>query len=396
MERLIEIHQKKLQSTNLDFIRSDMNTIPWNERLIGIKGSRGVGKTTLLLQYAKKHLSGDNCLYVSLDNIWFGENHLVDLADRFAKRGGTHLLIDEVHKYPNWSQEIKNIYDDYPELKVVFTGSSLLSILNKRADLSRRALSYNMKGLSFREYLNMTQNTNFPIINVSDILKKHEQIAKDIVKQIKPLQFFDAYLKTGYYPFFKESEFTYYSRIQEIANMIIEVELPLLRKVEVAYSNKLKQLLFIIAQSVPFIPNIVKLAERIGVNRNTLLSYLHYMDEAELISNIFKQAVGVSILQKPDKIFLENPSLVFALSMEKPNVGNLRETFFVNQLTKKHKITYTNKGDFLIDEKFTIEVGGKNKTGNQIQQVKNAFIALDDIEYGYYNRIPLWLFGFLY
>lgn len=396
MERLIETHHKKMQGLSLNFIRSDMDTIPWNERLIGVKGSRGVGKTTLLLQHAKKHLADQNCLYVSLDNIWFTENNLVDLADRFAKRGGTHLLIDEVHKYPNWSQEIKNIYDDYPELKVVFTGSSLLSILNKRADLSRRAVPYTMQGLSFREYLNMTQHTNFPILTLTDIFQKHEQIAKDIVHQIKPLQYFDTYLSKGYYPFFKESEFTYYTRIQEIVNMIIELELPLLRKVEVAYINKLKQLLFIIAQAVPFIPNVAKLAERIGVNRNTLLSYLHYMDEAELTKNIFKQAMGISTLQKPDKIFLDNPNLIFALAVEKPNVGNLRETFFVNQLNKNHKINYTDKGDFLVNGKFVVEVGGKNKTSRQIQGIKNAFVALDDIEYGYFNRIPLWLFGFLY
>ena len=396
MERLIETHQKKMQDTNLDFIRGDMDIIPWEMRLVGIKGARGIGKTTLLLQYAKKHLPNDSTLFVSLDNIWFSENRLVNLADRFAKRGGTHLLIDEVHKYPNWSQEIKNIYDDYPELKVVFTGSSLLQILNQRADLSRRAVSYNMQGLSFREYLNMTQGTDFPALSLDDIFKNHGQIAKDIVRRIPPIKYFETYLNKGYYPFFKESEVMYHNRIQEIVNMIIELELPLLRHVEVAYTNKLKQLLFIIAQAVPFIPNVSKLSERIGVNRNTLLSYLHYMGQAGLTKNIFKQAVGISLLQKPDKLFLDNTNLVYALSMEKPNIGNLRETFFINQLRKEHTLNYSNKGDFLIDGKFTVEVGGKNKTGQQIQQVKNAFLAIDDIEYGFLNHIPLWLFGFLY
>jgi predicted AAA+ superfamily ATPase len=396
MERLIELHRKKLQSVNLNFIRGDMETVLWEARLVGIKGARGIGKTTLLLQYAKQHLDPETSLYVSLDNIWFTENKLVDLADRFSKFGGAYLLVDEVHKYPNWSQEIKNIYDDYPELKVVFTGSSLLEILNRRADLSRRAITYTMQGLSFREYLNMTQGLSLPAFSLNDILKKHVEIAADIVQKVKPIKYFETYLRKGYYPFFKEMDSTYHTRIQETVNMIIELELPLLRGVEMAYTNKLKQLLFIIAQAVPFIPNITKLSERIGVNRNTLLTYLNYMSQAGLTKSIFKTAQGIGILQKPDKLFLDNPNLMHALSMEKPDIGNLRETFFVNQLSKDNKVEFTEKGDFLVNKKLTFEVGGKNKTTQQIKTVKNAFVAADNLEYGHHNTIPLWLFGFLY
>ncbi|MDR0694860.1 MAG: AAA family ATPase [Prevotellaceae bacterium] len=396
MERLIELYRKKLQAVNLDFIRGDMETILWEARLIGIKGARGIGKTTLLLQYAKQYLDPETSLYVSLDNIWFTENKLVDLADHFAKFGGAYLLIDEVHKYPNWSQEIKNIYDDYPELKVVFTGSSLLEILNRRADLSRRAITYTMQGLSFREYLNMMQRLHLPAFPLNDILKKHVEIAADIVQKVKPIKYFETYLQKGYYPFFNEMDSTYHTRIQEMVNMIIELELPLLRGVDMAYTNKLKQLLFIIAQAVPFIPNITKLSERTGVNRNTLLTYLQYMSQAGLTKSIFKPAQGIGILQKPDKLFLDNPNLMHALSMEKPDTGNLRETFFVNQLSKDNKVEFTDKGDFLVNKKLTFEVGGKNKTMQQIKTVKNAFVAADNIEYGHHDTIPLWLFGFLY
>jgi predicted AAA+ superfamily ATPase len=396
MEQLLELHRKKMQNIDTEFIRGDMDTIPWSSRLIGIKGARGIGKTTLLLQYAKLYLPEDACLYVSLDNMWFSGNTLVELADRFAKRGGTHLLIDEVHKYANWSQEIKNIYDDYPELHVVFTGSSLLEILNRRADLSRRVIAYTMQGLSFREYLNMTQRLTLSNLKLDDILKHHTNITAEIVSKVKPIRHFESYLTKGYYPFFHEDETTYNQRIQETVNMIIEMELPLLRGVEVAYTGKLKQLLYIIAQSVPFIPNISKLSERIGVNRATLLTYLTYLNQAAITNSIFKPAQGVSILQKPDKLYLDNPNLMHSISVEKPNIGTLRETFFVNQLSRSNKVEYTNVGNFLVNGRFTFEIGGRNKTTTQIKAVKNAFIAADDIEYGHHNTIPLLVFGFLY
>src|ERR1035437_871084 len=278
MNTLKEKHRKKIANTSTAFIRSAMDSINWNSRLMGIKGARGVGKTTLLLQYIKLHYPSDaNTLYVSLDDIYFADNKLVTFANNFAQQGGKHLFLDEVHKYPNWSQEIKNIYDDLPELQIVFTGSSLLEIINARADLSRRAIAYKMQGLSFKEYLNLVLKLDFPIYKLEDILAHHVEITETILHQVKPLQYFSKYLNTGYYPFFLEDEQLYHMRIGEIVNMILELELPLLRSVDIAFTNKLKQLLLVIAQSAPFIPNISKLSDRISISRITLLSYLNYL-----------------------------------------------------------------------------------------------------------------------
>ncbi len=399
MDALFEKHNQVLSQTTLDFQRSLIDDIRWDARLIGIRGPRGCGKTTMLLQHIKRDLPNDfSVLYASLDNMWFAENKLVDLADDFVKHGGKYLFLDEVHKYPNWSQEIKNIYDTHSKLNVVFTGSSMLEILNARADLSRRAIVYEMQGLSFREYLNMTQKLDLFKYSFNDILQNHHLISEDVLKQVRPLQFFDDYLKSGYYPFFQEIPELYYMRLEEVVNLILEIELPQLRNVDIAYIPKVKQLLFIIAESVPFIPNVVKLSERIGIDRATFLSYLHFLQEARLVSKLYKSVDGVNKLQKPDKLYLDNTNLFYAIGDRhaKTDTGNIRETFFINQLKYKHKIEYPEKGDFRIDGKYSFEVGGKSKDNHQIKTVKNAFIAADGIEYGYRNRIPLWMFGFMY
>lgn len=376
-----------------------MDRIDWSVRLIGIKGARGVGKTTLLLQHIKKNFKVDeSVLYVSLDDIWFADNRLVDLADDFAKRGGTHLFMDEVHKYPDWSREIKNIYDDFPEIQMVFTGSSLLEILNARADLSRRAVTYRLQGLSFREYLNFVNHSDFPIYDFNEILEGHPDISNDILNRTKPLKYFTHYLKEGYYPFFFEDLPSYHSRIQEVINFIIDAELPLLRGVDVTFSRKIKQLLLIISETAPFIPNIKKISEKTGIGRNTLINYMQYLQEADLITHLYKDSRGISRMQKPDKIFLENPNIAYAVNPFTPDPGSLRETFFLNQLKHQHQVSYPLSGDFLINDAFLIEVGGKNKQAKQISEwPKNmAFVATDGIEYGHSNKIPLWLFGFLY
>ncbi|MBZ9652582.1 ATP-binding protein [Psychroflexus montanilacus] len=397
MNNIQEKFQRKIQETSLDFIRGQMTDIAWEARLIGIKGARGVGKTTLILQYIKKNLPlNEETLYVSLDQIWFAEHKLIDLADNFVKKGGKYLFLDEVHKYPNWAQELKNIYDDYPQLKIVFTGSSLLEILNARADLSRRAIVYSMQGLSYREYLNLTLKENFPVYKLNDILSDHVKLAQDLNARVKPLQYFQNYLKSGYYPFFQEAPNLYFQRLEEVVSMILEIELPLLRKVDIAYVNKLKQLLHIIAQSVPFMPNISKLSERIGINRNTLISYLYFLQEAQVIRNLYKDAKGITKLQKPDKIFLENTNLYYAFSSNNANIGNLRETFFANQLSNAHLIEYTVQGDFKVAGTYTFEIGGSHKTSQQLKGIENSYVVADNIEYGTGNKIPLWLFGFLY
>lgn len=397
MEKLREKFYRKLNATSTDFVRSLMKEIVWEARLIGIKGARGVGKTTLMLQYIKLHLqTNESVLYVSLDDIWFADNKLSDFAERFVKEGGRFLFLDEVHKYPNWSQEIKNVYDDYPELKIVFTGSSLLEILNARADLSRRAVVYSLQGLSYREYLNLTRKKQLPVYTLPQLLQKHTSITQQINRQIKPLQYFNKYLTGGYYPFFNEIPELYHQRIEEVVNLILEIELPLVKKVDMAYVTKLKQLLQIIAESVPFVPNVSKLSERIGINRNTLITYLFFLQEAHLTRNVYKNATGITQLQKPDKLYLENTNLAFAFGKSDANNGNMRETFFANQVAYKHRLEYTEDGDFKIDRKYTFEIGGKNKDSRQIKAVKNSFVVRDDLEMGSGNKIPLWLFGFLY
>lgn len=397
MDVLFERFRKRLAYTDVSFVRSLMDNIHWEARMIGIRGARGVGKTTLLLQYIKLHLPSDSTvLYASLDNIWFTEHKLYDMADIFVKRGGKYLFLDEVHKYPRWSQELKNMYDDFPELHIVFTGSSLLEILNARADLSRRAIVYEMQGFSFREYLNRNLQTDFPVVPLDDIWTKHVELSNSIAGKLKVLQHFPEYLKFGYYPYYNELPPLYYQRIDEVINMILEVEIPLLRGVDIAYVTKLKQLLLILSESVPFIPNISKLSERIGITRNSLLSYLHALQESGLTYHLNKNTFGITRLQKPDKIYLENTNLMYALGTGKVDVGSLRETFFANQVKYSHQLSISEQSDFLIDNKYTIEVGGKEKGYRQLEGLNNAFIAADDIEYGHERKIPLWMFGFLY
>lgn len=396
MQYLVEKFRKKLLHLPMQFQRSLMDDIAWEARLIGLKGARGAGKTTLMLQRIKGQFSDSReVLYVSLDDLWFAEHRLVELADQFVKQGGRYLFLDEVHKYPDWSREIKNIYDDHPELKVVFTGSSLLEILNARADLSRRAVTYELQGLSFREYLHFAQDIAFPVYSLDDLLSQHEAIAAEVVQAIKPLAHFGDYLASGYYPFFKEIPDLYPQRLSEVVNLILEVELPQLRKVDVAWVPKLKQLLLIIAESAPFKPNVSALSSKIGINRETLLAYLHYLAESGLTCQLYKAGKGVSRLQKPDKIYLENPNLAYAIRPSAPDTGTVRETFFANQLAYRHALSYPPSGDFLVDQQHLFEVGGPRKSVRQLGDTP-GFLAIDQIEWGYQNRIPLWLFGFLY
>jgi len=397
MRQLRTRHIRLINETSLDFVRDYINKLPFDNRLMGIKGFRGVGKTTVLLQYIKKHYGdSEKALYITLDDLYFTENKLINLAEDFISMGGQHLFIDEVHKYKNWSVELKNIYDTYKNIKITFTGSSLLEILGSRGDLSRRALVFNMQGLSFREYLNMNHKTKFPILSLEEILKNHTKKAVEIAKKIKPLPEFEKYLKYGYFPFFKESEEWYYKRLNEILNMIIEIELPSLRKTEVSAIPKIKLLLYIISKSVPFKPNISSLASRIGASRKSVLEYISYMTDARILNSIYKDSKGIGLLQKPDKIYLENTNFSYGISYNEPNIGNIRESFFLNQLYPDHRINEPETGDFLIDGKYLFEVGGKNKDYSQISGIKNSFIAADNIEFGTGNKIPLWLFGFLY
>ncbi len=398
MDKLIEIFRKKINTVDMTFIRSLEAEINWDARLVCIRGPRGTGKTTLLLQHIKKTFENNlsKVLYISLDNIYFSDNSLMDLAEDFVRHGGTHLFLDEVHKYPLWSQTIKNLYDDYPELSIVFTGSSLLEILNARADLSRRALVYDMQGLSFREYLGVKTGINFPLYSLEDILQNNAAISAELVSKIKPFEYFENYLKTGYYPFFLEGEDDYYSRVNEIINMILDIELPALRKLDVSYIPKIKKLLAVIGRSAPFIPNVSELASQIGIARQTLILYFQYLEDSMLINQLFRQTRGLGNLEKPDKLFLENTNFMYSLNGNQTDIGNMRETFVYNQLKKNHEVLFSKESDFFVDGKYTFEVGGKNKKRDQIKDVPDSYIIADNIEYGTGSRIPIWLFGFLY
>ncbi|MFN4000469.1 ATP-binding protein [Algoriphagus sp.] len=396
MDHLFELYRKLWRRISLDFQRSLISEINWENRLIGITGARGVGKTTLVLQYLKNQfdVADNSVLYASVDHIWFSSHTLLELADQFSKSGGKFLVLDEVHKYAGWSRELKNIYDFYPELQVVFTGSSLLEILNSGGDLSRRALMYHLSGMSFREYVNFESGNKLSAFSLEDVLSQHEQIASELVGKFRPFQFFGNYLKHGYYPFSKEFGELYDQQLRAIVNLILEVELPQLRKFDIGYVPKIKQLLSIIADSVPFIPNVTKISQKIGINRTTLLSYFHYLDESKLTSSLYQSNEGISLLQKPEKLYLENTNLAFALGRN-VDIGNLRETFFLNQVSSKHLVTLPEKGDFLIDRKWNIEVGGIGKDLPKKEQ-EFHFVAADGIETGLGSKIPLWLFGFLY
>ncbi|MCF8304088.1 MAG: AAA family ATPase [Bacteroidales bacterium] len=397
MEGLVVKSRQKIKSTGTGFVRYLMDRINWNDRLIGIKGARGVGKTTLVLQYLKLHLSPQEVpLYISLDDLYFSANRLYDLASEFFNHGGTHLVIDEVHRYPAWAQEIKLIYDDYPALKVVFTGSSMLTIHKAKADLSRRVAMYTLKGLSLREYLNFTQQLHLPPVDLQTVFKDHESIADEVNSKLRILPPFHDYTRSGYYPFFMESAHNYHARISEVISTVLDSDLTFTVNIKPEAIGKLKKLLYIVSHSVPFKPNVSKLSELTGISRNALITYLNYLERATVLNLLHTEDSGIGYLRKPEKVFLENPNLLYALTNREPDRGNIRETFFFNQLNDLHRLSFGKKGDFFVDGKYTIEVGGKDKTLKQIAGMPEAFIASDNIPTGFQNRIPLWLFGFLY
>jgi len=396
LNKLFELSERAIQLVNCNYIRPQIELLRQNERLIGIKGSRGVGKTTLLLQFAKMELQQQSKLYISLDNPYFARNNLLELVDEFVKNGGVYLLIDEVHHYLDWSLFLKNIYDNYKDLKVIYTGSSLLQLTKGRADLSRRTVIYTLPGLSLREYINLNENTHFQPFTLAEILNNHVEIARQILPQIKPIQKYNEYLKIGYYPFFLENKQNYLFKLTETINEILEADLPFVANISYSNINKLKLLLQIISESVPFKPNLEKISSQIEISKNTLKDYLFYLHEAMLIYLLKTDKKGNSLLAKPEKIYLFHPNLMFALANENTNIGNLRECFFINQLSVSHAVSYSEKGDVLINNKYIFEIGGKNKTFYQIADIENSFVVADDIEIGFKNSIPLWLFGFVY
>lgn len=398
MESLYYASNRLLSFTDLNFIRYAYSKINWNIRLIAITGARGSGKSTLMLQYIKKTygLNSKEALYVSLDNLWFTKHTLLDLADEFARMGGKHLFLDEVHKYTNWSQEIKNIYDSYPELKVAFTGSSMLEIYKGNADLSRRCLHYSLHGLSFREYLAYEGVLNLDALNLEDILTKHSSISTEIANKVKILPLFKDYLKNGYYPYYKEDKNSYPDRLLNTLNVILEMDLPAIEHIDYYSVEKIKKLLYIISTLVPFTPNVSSLATDIAATRGSVLNYLHYLERGHAINMLSKEGAGLNLMTKPEKIYLHNTNLAYALSGNYSNIGNARETFFLNQLKAVAEVSASKVTDFVINKTYSFEVGGQNKDYKQLHGIENAFIAADDIEYGFANKIPLWMFGLMY
>jgi hypothetical protein len=397
MNTLVQKSITKVKNVTTGFKRYLYYKIDWKDRLIIIKGARGAGKTTLLLQYIKETFGySDKALYVSLDNIWFAENRLVNLAEEFVKMGGTHLFIDEVHKYPEWSKEIKNVYDDHPELHLILTSSSALQILKGSADLSRRSMIYNLNEMSIREFIQLHYQIRISKLSLDELLTDHINKSVEITELIKPVRVFKEYMKWGSYPYSVENKDNYLTRLLNTLTLVLETDLPAILNIDYSSVVKLKKLLYVITTSSPFRPNISELSHKIGVSRDTLLRHIHYLENAHLINLLKTDKKGMSYLAKPDKIYPGNPNILYAIGEDEINTGTLRETFFFNQLSSFTKLYYTPDGDFNVNNEFIIEVGGQNKTNEQIRSLDNAYLALDGIEIGYKNKIPLWLFGFLY
>jgi uncharacterized protein len=397
MENLLKQSVELVARIPTDFTRYLTKKIEWSWRLIGIKGARGTGKTTMLLQYLRENFDAQRqAIYLSLDHLFFASHTLFETIEHFRTQGFTHFFLDEVHKYPDWSREIKQLYDLFSDIHLVFTGSSIIEFNKLDVDLSRRALIYELRGLSYREYLAVKGIADLPVFTLENLLENHVKIALEIGQKIRPNQHFQAYLRVGYYPYFLENSIIYHQRLAQTVNLVIETDLQFLEKIETKHIRKIFQLLAIIASSVPFKPNIQKLAERIVLDRNTLLKYLYFLEKSAILRFLGHPAKGISLLQKPEKIYLENTNLAFAIAPTNVDIGNLRETFFLNQISHAHSIFYPEKGDFWVAEKWTFEIGGRGKTATQIKHIEQSFIAADDIEMGIGNQIPLWLFGFLY
>ena len=404
LQILFEEQEKLLYKISLDIKRYLYDKINWDLKSIGILGQRGNGKTTMMLQYIKEnYLHNDKALYISLDNPYMQSQNSYQFAKGFEQLGGEILFIDEVHKYPSWDTHIKNIYDSL-DIQVIFSGSSILQLQKQNADLSRRSVIYHLENLSFREYLNLNDDKSFKSYPIEDILLNHKSISSEISKEIKPLKYFKEYLKYGAYPFIIEDKDSYHQKIVQMINLILETDLPYISNIEMQQIVKLKKLLYMLAINVPFIPNITDIAKATNISRPKVYEYLKHLEDAKIINSVRSKDKGYNIMSKPEKLFIQNTNISFALT-SKIDTGSAREAFFVNQIKNYYDsykklldntIFASKQGDFLVDEKYTFEVGGKNKSFIQIKDIENSFVVSDDIEIGFKNKIPLYLFGFLY
>lgn len=397
LDEILRIYNRRLQGTPEGFKRYLIDKIDWRDNLIAIKGAKGTGKTTMLLQHIKESFTDkDKALYLSLDNLWFETHSINDLVEYHYTHGGTHLFLDEVHYYPKWKTLIKNINDDYPGLHVVYAGSSMLKIDSGVADLSRRQLPYTLHGMSFREYLLYEGLAEMEPISLDLLLRDHRRIAEDILSNgMKILPAFGEYLRYGYYPFYKSVYSGFEIRLQQVVNHVLENDYPIIEGVEQSTIRKTKRMFMILAEQVPQTPNMSNLYNELETDRNQGLKMLYALEKAGLLALLSDKPKHIDKLSRPEKIFMDNSNLMYAYAMA-PNIGTVRETFFLSQLAVDHSVTYPAKGDFLVDGKYLFEVGGRKKSFEQIKDVADSYLAVDDTEIGHHNRIPLWMFGLLY
>jgi len=397
MNDLLELSERLISRIPLDFSRYLFHQINWNNRLIGIKGSRGTGKTTLVLQRLRTiNLGPGKMAYFSVDELFFSTHSLIDTGRDFYNKGGKVIVFDEVHKYPNWAREIKNLYDRYADLQIIFTGSSIINISQQEGDLSRRAIVYELFGLSYREYLKMNGIVNIDPLTLKQLIDHGTSIRSVFPTFFRPLEHFESYLSYGYYPFAKEDIQGYHVRLRQLIRQSIEFDMAELAGFDIRNAKKMLQLITIIGQQVPFKPNLIKLAEKSQIHRNSISNYLFFLEEARLIRLLYPSGCSIATLQKPEKIFMNNTNLMFALAFDQPDRGAIREAFAYNQLVVLHQVRQPKSGDFEVDDKYIFEVGGKSKTQRQIRGHENAFVLKDDMEFPVGGSIPLWLLGFLY
>ena len=395
MQRLNQRYRQLLENTSLDFTRYLFQEINWNNRLILLKGSKGVGKTTMLLQHIKRGFDDKSkAFYATVDASWFATHTIVDLAEYLVSHGVTHLFLDEVHKYLGWNRQIKEIYDSFPKLNIVVTGSSMLQLSNTDADLSRRCRVYVMQGLSFREFLELENIAHLQTISLEAILKNHQDIAAHITNQLPIQKYFEQYLEYGYYHFYKEEGDGFAMRLDNVVNSIIQVEIPSVEKISYELVYKIKILLGILAELNPYTLNVSDLAAKLSASRDSVYKMLDLLQKAGLIRRLYQKSSGMKRLQKPEKILFDNTNLMYALS-SRSDAGTLRETFTANMLCT-HKQAMPAKGDLLIDDSYLFEVGGKGKDYGQIANIPDSYVIADGIDVGMGNKIPMWLFGFLY
>lgn len=394
MDRLITLSKRKETTPLPNFTRYLKHEIDWSQRLVLILGHRGAGKTTLILQRMSE--VKDSKIYLSLDDFHFEENRLVLAIEELYTLGYRYFFLDEAHRYVNWSVDLKTIFDSYEDIHVVVSGSSILGLEKGKADLSRRAAVYRLAGMSFREFINLELGKNFPTYSLTEILEGHIGISDKISDEVDVLNLFPEYLQYGYFPFYRMGKDLYLTRLLQTTHLVLEMDIGPFEEIAHKTMRNMKKLLFVLSESVPFTPNILKLAEKLDASRNTVLKILDLLSQAQILNLLHASTQGISQLQKPEKVYLQNSNLAFALGSSEPNPGNIRETFFLNQLQVKHQVTAPKFGDFLIDGQFVFEVGGPNKTAHQIQGVPSSFLAIDNIKSGSANKIPLWLFGFLY